>query len=127
MLVLLWINRREREEFKVISVVKPGAFESLDRDAGLSGERKRVDGQLRNDVLLLLRLGLVVKDVDVACAKLHEVNVASDRMLSEREGEALGAKDGEVFRCEEDRNLDGDGGRIIEQHEMFHRIVTFFV
>jgi len=60
-----WVDRGQGEKLEIVALVKVGAFEGLDRNAGPSRERHGVEGELRHGVRLFGRVGLVIQDVQI--------------------------------------------------------------
>lgn len=120
----------ERIELVVVLIVKPGAFEVKEPEPDLAGERERVDRELL-DRLDLFRIGFVVEDVDHAVSYLHDVDVSGNdvgRVERERDLKAervLVVAD--IVCSENDRHFNGDGGRIVHQHELLHDLVSELV
>jgi hypothetical protein len=104
------------EKLEIVTLVKVRALKGLHRDPGAPRERHGVDGELRHGVRLLGRVGLVVQDVKISGAELHNVDVAGDGLLTEGEGKAAGLEIGEVLRGQVDGHFHGNRGRVVEQH-----------
>lgn len=78
-------------------------------------------------MLLFSRFWFVVKDVEVAVADLQEVDVTGDDVGLERQVKTPGAVVGNILGCEEDRDLDRNGHRVIDEHEALQGLVAIFV
>ena len=78
-------------------------------------------------MLLLGGFGLVVEDVQEACAQLQEIDVAGDGVVPERERKAAGLEIGKVIGGQIDWDLDRNGGGIIEQHKALECLMAFDV
>jgi hypothetical protein len=78
-------------------------------------------------VLLFPRLGLVIEDLQIPIANLQKVDVAGDEVTLEVELESAVPVVGEVRARKVHRDFDGDGGRVIDQHEALKRFVALLV
>ena len=121
------IHSLEREEFKVILLVKPGAFEIFERQVASAAQRERVDGKLNVSVLFFFRLRLVVKNVDVPVSDLQKVNVTGDHVAIKVERESAVAIVSNVIAAEIDGDFYGDGDGIVHEHEVLERLVTLLI
>lgn len=107
--------------------VEPRAFEVLQRQVEPATQGQRIDRKLDVSVLLLFRLGLVIEDMQIAVTKLEKIDMSRDDVAIEGKLESPTAVVPEVTARQVNRNLDGDGYGIVDQHETLQRLVAFFV
>ena len=122
---------RARKKFAILVLVEPRALEIEQRDAGQVRKRERVDRELR-ERLVGRRIGLVVEYVDRSVSNLDEIDVAGDDAflaghIRERALSPTAPRSRRFILVKPDRNLDGDGDRIVGEHEPLKCLVAELV
>ena len=111
-------------EFKVVTLIKPGADKVIEPQARTPGEREGIDHEL-GDRLFSDGVWFVVENMDPAVPDLHEVDMTSESGLGrERNGKAeFLLHMGDVLWREVDRHFNGHGYGISREHEALKRVM----
>ncbi len=111
----------KRVELIVISVIEPGAAKVVEQEVCPTREREGIDHELF-DWFDAFRAWLVVEDMHLAVADLHNVDVSGiDVTLTQGQGHIeaeLGTVMSDIMVREDDGHLNCNRGRIIHEHEV---------
>lgn len=124
------INDVKRIEFKKMFVIKPGAFKMIEPQTRAARQGKRIKGKLL-DRFDLFRPRLVVENMNHAVSDLEDVDMAgNDAAIRQRkrnlESESL-LEMAYILLGESDGNFNGNGDRIVGDHEFLKLFVTELV
>src|ERR1700722_14779597 len=102
-------EHRAWEEFAVLVLVEPAAFDVEEAKPGEPGEREGIDGELRERPIGA-GVRLVVENVHRAIPNLQKVDMAGDglvgrRVLGQKPDAMVALKRGDVATREPDRHL----------------------
>src|SRR5271166_5541878 len=125
-LILMLHKKRAREKLVVFLFIEPGAFDVEELQAGhADGERECIDRQLR-DGLVGARTGFVVENVHGVVSDLQKVDMAGDgaRRPTRRKLDPVSCFEvADLVFGKPNRNLDGNGARVVREHEILQRLV----
>src|SRR6266851_3280926 len=99
------VDALEREEIKIVFLIKPAALEEFQRQAGFPGQGERIDRELHVSVRFFACIWFVVEDVNVPVADLQEVDMAGDNGALEVEVESAATVVADVLVGEKYRHF----------------------